>query len=254
MSMLARYKKPGGFLQLLSLIESFGPQKREKFMEMIKAEDPVWEQALHSKILTMDRLFKWPEQALTEIFRMLPTKNLACVIKGTSKENAEKIFKFMSHGEKRKLDDELGTLAAKPDDIFASFVRTIEVTRKMIKDGEIRLDKVDPDLMIRENFEEHLAHGPAPTNGGNHAHAPATAHAPVATAHTHAAAAEPELSFDAQAAQMRKKAEQGELDSKSAAEILQLHKTLTVINKENGALKEELRVLREKLEQIRRIA
>jgi len=42
MSSIQRYKKPGGFLQLLSLIETFGGQKREKFIEMVDAESHVW--------------------------------------------------------------------------------------------------------------------------------------------------------------------------------------------------------------------
>lgn len=239
MSMLARYKKPGGFLQLLSLIESFGAQKREKFMEMINAEDPVWAQALQTKMLSIDRLFKWPEQTITEIFRVLPTKNLACVMKGISKENADKILKYLSHAEKRKLEDEMGALDPKPDDVFASFVRVIEVTRKMIKERDIHLEKIDPDMMVPENFEEQLA-GKAASSGGSVAHA-----APSAAA---------EVVFDNQQIALKKKAEAGELDAKASAEILTLHRTIQAVSKENAALKEELKRLTDKLEQIRRIA
>jgi hypothetical protein len=170
---------------------------------------------------------------------------MACVIKGITKENADKIFKYMSHAEKRKLDDELGTLDAKPEDIFASMVRTIEITRKMIKTGEIRLDKIDPDMMIAENFEEQLlSQGAAPAHavyqhGYEMTVTPSTEEAPVA---------------QEVAPAPKKKAEAGEVDSKTSAEIMQLHKALTAINRENTILKEELRALREKLDQIRRIA
>jgi hypothetical protein len=240
--MLARYKKPGGFLQLLSLIESFGAQKREKFMEMIHAEDPVWADALKTKMLSIERLFKWPEQTVTEIFRTLPTKNLVCVIKGTSKENSDKILKYLSHAEKRKLEDEMGTLEVKPDDIFASFVRVIEMTRKMIKEGDIRLDKIDTDLMIPDGFEEKLAHAPGA----------AASHGNVHTIHS--AEGEAALNFDTQAALLRRKAENGELDSKLAAEFAVMQKSVAALSKENAALKEELRHLKDKLDQIRRIA
>jgi len=238
MSMLARYKKPGGFLQLLSLIESFGGQKREKFMEMINAEDPTWAQALQSKMLSIERLFKWPEQTITEIFRVLPAKNLACAMKGISKENAEKVLKYLSHAEKRKLEDEMGALEAKPEDIFAAFVRVIEVTRKMIKERDIHLEKIDPDLMIPENFEEQLAGKAALTSSSSHAHV-----APAA-----------EVVLDNQQLALKKKAEAGELDAKASAEIVNLHRTLQVVSKENAALKEEVKRLHDKLDQIRRIA
>lgn len=223
MSMLARYKRPGGFLQLLSLIESFGPQKREKFMEMIQAEDPVWAQAIHSKLLTIERILDWPEQVLSDIFKMLPTKNLACMIKGISPENVTKIVKFLSHAEKRKLDDELGTMEAKPEEIFTSFVRTIDLTRRMIKEGQIRLDKFDPDLAIMDGYEDYLSHQTAD--------------------------AAPALSFE-----MKKKMDVGELDSKVAMEMMAMQNSLNSVVKENKTLKDELKVLREKLEQIRKIA
>lgn len=237
MSMLARYKKPGGFLQLLSLIESFGGQKREKFMEMIRAEDPAWAQALQSKILSVERLFNWPEQTITEIFRKLPTKNLACVMKGIAKENADKILKYLSHAEKRKLEDEMGALDAKPEDIFVSYVKVIEVTRKLIKDGDIRLDKIDPDFMIPENFEEQLMVNSSPSQ--------------AAPAHTPA----PEIVPDNQQAMaLKKKAEPTEVGAKASQEIVTLQRTLAVVSKENATLKEEVKLLRDKLEQIRRIA
>jgi len=243
MSMLARYKKPGGFLQLLSLIESFGPQKREKFMEMIHAEDAVWAQALQSKILTMERVLKWPEQTLTEIFRILPIKNLACVIKGIPKADSDKFLKYLSHAEKRKLDDEIGTLDPKPDDIFQSFVKVVEVVRKLVKEGELRLDKIDPSMILPEGYEEKLsAIGASPSHASHHG---------PQTHHAHAPAAETELVFEIPT---KKKTEPSEPDGKASHDVLQLHRTLTAVTKENVALKEELRILREKLDQIRRIA
>ncbi len=122
-------------------------------------KDPKWAHALKAKLLTVERIFGWPEQVVTEIVRALPLKNLACMMKGLNQENCAKITKFMTHAEQRKLQDELGALEAKPEEIWASFVKTVEHTRKMIKDGHIRLEKVVPDLMIVEGFEDKLAHG-----------------------------------------------------------------------------------------------
>ena len=41
MSMIDRYKKKGGFLQLLNLLETTGGEKREKFLKMIAEENPA---------------------------------------------------------------------------------------------------------------------------------------------------------------------------------------------------------------------
>jgi flagellar motor switch protein FliG len=59
MSSISRYKKAGGFIQLVSLIETFGAPKREKFIEMIDAESPVWAKALRDKMLSIERIFSW---------------------------------------------------------------------------------------------------------------------------------------------------------------------------------------------------
>lgn len=233
--MLARYKKPGGFLQLLSLIESFGPQKRDKFMEMIDLEAPEWSKAIREKMLSIDRLLTWPEQTVAEIFRTLPVKNLACALKGLTPENAAKLTKFMSHAERRKLDDEMGALNAKPEEIATTFGKILETTRRMVKDGDIRLSEVDPAMVVEDNIEMHLASG-----------APAAA----APAHEHVMKPEP-VSHIAPAA---KRAVSPEGNGPSPAEVTALQNTVAALTRENKTLKDELRHLREKLDQIKRIA
>ena len=68
MSMLSRYKRAGGFVQLLSLIETSGPSKREKFLEIIRGESSSWGEAIERHSLSIDRIFSWPDEVITEIF------------------------------------------------------------------------------------------------------------------------------------------------------------------------------------------
>ncbi|RYZ83809.1 MAG: hypothetical protein EOP04_19245 [Proteobacteria bacterium] len=65
--MLDRYKKKGGFSQLLNLIETSGGRKQEQFLGLIAQENPAWERELKSKILTVDRIFSWPEDVMSEV-------------------------------------------------------------------------------------------------------------------------------------------------------------------------------------------
>lgn len=158
MSMLARYKRPGGFLQLLSLIETFGPQKKDKFLEMIELEDGSWAKALREKLLTVERLMSWPDEAVAEVFKNLQPKTIACTIKGLGETDAGRVLQFFSHAERRRLEDEMA-LNIKPEEISATFVKVVEHTRKMVSEGRIRVGKFDGALVIPENFEEHLANG-----------------------------------------------------------------------------------------------
>lgn len=237
MSSLQRYKKAGGFVQLLSLIETFGPQKKEKFLEMIDAENAVWAKALRDKMLTLERIFKWPDQVCIEVFKSLPVRQMALALQGLKDEQKTRMLAFFSASEKRKMDDFLLESQPKPEDIAQNMVKVIEQTRKMMNQGDLRAEKFDEGLLIPEDIESKLegqgAHALAeklvehPSIVGKEVttphedHHPASAPAPATTA---------------------------------TLEVAQLQRSLSLVLKENKTLKDEVRVLREKLETIRRIA
>ena len=53
MSMISRYKRPGGFVQLLSLIETSTAAKKEKFLEIVRSESESWANAIEQRVLTI---------------------------------------------------------------------------------------------------------------------------------------------------------------------------------------------------------
>lgn len=235
MSSLQRYKKSGGFFQLLSLIETFGPQKKEKFLEMIEAESPVWAQALRDKMLTLERVFQWPDQVVVDVFKQLQPKTLAFALQGIKEEQKARIMPFFSASEKRRIDDILTESSPKPDEIASSLVKVVELTRRMLVDKELHAEKFDEKLVIPEDFESKLEEQGAMAYANNLSHpdvvetaAPRVAAAPVA-----GGAAAP---------------------AANSAETAQLKQTAALLLKENKALKDEVRALRDKLDQIRKIA
>ena len=228
MSSLARYKKGGGFNQLLSLIETFGPQKKDKFLEMIEGENKVWGTALRDKMLTLERISLWPDQAVLEVFKNLPPRNLAIALATVKDDLNARLIVFFSASERRRLDEMYQENVPKPEDIASNMVKIIEMARKMLHDGTLRAEKFDERLLIPEDYEAKLeAQSHQSTaqkmtgDNGIHAHHPSpTAEGPASP----------------------------------LVDLSQLQKTLGHVLKENKNLKEELRVLREKLDQIKRIA
>lgn len=157
MSMLIRYKKNGGFVQLVKLLEGFGKEKREKFLDLVKKEDAVWAAALQDKLLDLDRIFNWDTQTVANICQRMHEKNLAALMHGLSEDQKNKVYELMGHSEKRRLNTYIDEMTPSPGEISTGVMKLIEETREMIQTGHIKLDSLDPSLMIEEDIEEHLA-------------------------------------------------------------------------------------------------
>lgn len=232
MSSLQRYKKSGGFEQLMSLIETFGPQKKEKFLEMIELESAAWGQALRDRMLTIERIFTWPDETMIEVFKELPPKSLAFVLAGMKDEQKARVNKFLSHAEQRRLDDILTESKPKPEEIASTFVKVVEQARRMIRERILHVEKFDAKLLIEEDIESRLE-----GQGGGAARATGT------------------LSLaDTQAVQEAATAAAADPSKAPTLEMAQLQRSLALMLKENKALKAEVQTLRDKLDQIKRIA
>lgn len=209
---LLRYRKPGGFRQLVSLIETFGPQKKEKFLEMIEAESPAWASALRGKMLTVDRIFGWPDEAVERVFKRLPAKSLAYVLDSMKPEQKAKVAGKMSQSEMRRMDDVMSESKPKPEEVASIWVKVVEYARQMLVDGELRLDKLnDPELLIPEDIEIQLD-GAVPS------------------------------------------VQQASASADASADMLALQRKFNILAAENKSLRDEIAVLKGKLEQIKKIA
>lgn len=239
MGMLDRYRKTGGFVQLLALIETCGPSKQEKFLEIVRAEDPRWADAVRVKMLDMNRIYSWNDDTLAEIVGTLQDLTVAIAMHAAPEAVKERINKMLTHGRKRKIDDLYGSNNPSPGELAATHTKIIETVRKMAHDGYIRFDKVDPQLHIDEKFEEMLNKPPqaAPT---------ALSAVPSSSSSDfkieYETGAEPAAEADAAPS------------ANATAEISSLRKKVTDLSKEVAVLRHELSIARNKLEQIKKIA
>lgn len=237
MSSLQRYKKSGGFFALLSLIETFGPAKKEKFLEMIEQESPVWARMIREKMITFDRIFSWPEQIIVEIFKNLQPKTMAFALHGLKPEQRDKVMTYFSHAEKRKMDDIISEGAPRPEEIASVLVKVVEQTRKMLKNRELHADKFDERLHIPEDIESKLDGMAA--HEAFHSMATPKDNTPKAIQNS------PATSFAS--------APPSPADVQAGADVAMLQRKVQQLMSENKKLKEDLASAQGRLEQIRQM-
>ena len=157
MELLRRYQKPGGFLQLVQLIETCAPAKQEKLLGSIEQENGCWAEEVRNKILSIDRIFSWDEQPLAELVSRLQELTLSVAVHGIEPGLWEKATKTLSHGQRRRIDDLAKTKNPTPGEIASAFMKIITEVRDMINQGYIHLHAVDPGLMIEDDIEDKLS-------------------------------------------------------------------------------------------------
>lgn len=159
MSMIDRYKKKGGFIQLLNLMETCGTQKQEKFLKMIEEEDIAWADAVKSKMLSIKRIFAWDDNTVAEIIGTLNDMTVSLTLFGIEQEAKDKILKTLNHSRKRKIEEDMAERNPNPAEISTAFVQVLTQVRKLIQDGFLHLDKIDPALTVNQEFEDKLLSG-----------------------------------------------------------------------------------------------
>lgn len=239
MGMLDRYRKPGGFVQLLTLIETSSLQKREKFLEIVREEDPAWADALNDKLLSIQRILTWDQETLMEITASLQPLNLAVLLHGLEENPRAKIKSAMSASQTRMVMEHFNTAQPNPAEISTIFARVITEVRKMITEGQLRLEKIDPTAEVDDGIEDALkkpvktsmsVKDPTPQESWSKIeYEPGTAPEQAAEGSTNTVAM-------------------------NGAEVAVFKKKLQVLMQENQSLKHEVLRLRSKLEQIKKIA
>lgn len=229
MGMLDRYKKKGGFYQLLQLLETSPATKREQFLGLIGGESPAWEEALRKRILTITRVYSWDGQYLVEIFSRVQPLTLANALHGNPQEQVDSLLSCLPPISKRKITDMMADSAPTPAEKSTCISKMLSEVRGFVSQGIIRLEKVDPELHIPENIEELLSVNAFATPTFD------TSPGPVAKSD-----AKPNIVGDSEPAAQQ--------------EYEFLKRKVNQLASEVNALKHENSVLKDKLSQIKKIA
>lgn len=151
----------------------------------------------------------------------------------------------MSQSEKRKIQNLVSETNPNQAEIATCISKIITEVRSLIQQGIIKLEKVDPEIAIPENIEE-LLNQKSQLNFINY----------DTTTKTDDKKESNEVSesgldfsgFD------KKKSQEEKVDAGSKEELDFLKRKVNTLVQENSHLKQELAVLRNKLEQIKKIA
>lgn len=221
MAMVDRYKKAGGFVQLVQVIETCGPKKREQFMSIISQESPEWAEAINKKCITFEKIIGWKPEIILEILASVNMLSFTAALKSLSPEQLEDFLKKISHQDRNKIENVMKETNPNPNEIAASVMKVISETRNLLVQGSLKADKVDPDLVIPDDFEILLEKGEAASQ-------------PQAV----------NLSFDGPVS----------VAPTGNVEVDKLQKKVALLSKENQVLKNENQLMKDKLERIKKIA
>ncbi len=224
MGMVDRYKKSGGFIQLIQVIETCNPKKREQFMTIIAEENPEWADALNEKCITFEKVISWKPEVILDIIASVNVLSFSAALKSLSPEQLEIFLQKLSHQDRKKFELSLQESKPTPVEISASMMKVISETRGLLVQGSLKADRVDPGLAIPDDYESYLEKQEQSRASGT------------------------VLQFEAPSSLNFGSGGNGN------AEIDKLQKKVTVLSKELQVLKNENQVMKDKLEKIKKIA
>lgn len=230
MSMIDRYKKKGGFVQLLNLLETTGTEKREKFLKMIADENPAWESEIKKKMLSIERICGWNQSYLMEIFPRIPFQSIAAIVSVLPPDKQGVFLGALSFADRKKTDDFLKEKKPAPGEVNSAVMKLMSEIRAMVAGGQLKFEKFDPEMVIPENIEDQLSSG-------------------------RAAVSDKEVEAHFQSASNSGSGSNAAAGGgASSEEMTQLRRKLVQLSQENQKLSQDNHVMKEKLEQIKKIA
>lgn len=152
MSMLARFRKPGGFLQLLNLIETCEPVKRNQLMDLIAKEDPGWAHLVKTKALSFERIMAWPQNTLMEITPRIPDKILGVAVHMCPTEFREKLLSSLPHMKRREIEYMLNNFNPSSGEKHAAVIKIIQTVRELEHEGMLKMSMIDPSLVLDQKL------------------------------------------------------------------------------------------------------
>lgn len=151
MSILARYRKPGGFVQLLKLIETSQSPKQEKLLEAVEKEDPEWAQLIRVKKLSSPMVLSWDNETLVTIFEHMLVRHTATIFKKMGQEKLTEFRSLFRTEQYNEIYDTFEAMSAPLDsEYIAATNHLLEVVRHLDEEKKIVLRFIDARLDLSD--------------------------------------------------------------------------------------------------------
>lgn len=236
MGMVDRYKKPNGFLQLLKVIETCGPKKREQFLSVIRAESPTWAEALEQRVISFEKILSWKPEAILEVMAQVNPLAMVTALKSLSPEAFEAFLGKMSLIERAKIERQYKEMNPNPGEINSCVMKVLIETRELFSKGSLKYDKIDPQLSIPDEFEGLLEKG-------------------ITVVHTNSSSGNGTVTELKQRSSLPPPTEVNTtVNVSNGVDMESLKKKVIELSQQLNLMKKENMLLRDKLERIRKIA
>lgn len=152
MSTIARYRKPGGFKQLLLLIEASGRKKQDQLLSIVRKENPLWADALCERLLTIDKVFSWSGEAIEKVISNIPEQTWVQAFfhlpESERSEMLGKVTQFLSNAKQRQIHDLLQVSQPSAGEVEAAQLMIIKKVRDLQAAKDFRPQDIDPRLAL----------------------------------------------------------------------------------------------------------
>lgn len=151
MSVLTRYRKKGGFRQLILLIETSQPVKQAKLLEVVENEDPQWAELIRNKKLTAEIVFSWENQHVATILEFMKPKMCATLLKGISEAKYMELRGLIPFEKFKQIKEHFdGMDEPRPVEMMAAENHLLETVRHLDAEKTLEIRYIAPQFDISE--------------------------------------------------------------------------------------------------------
>jgi flagellar motor switch protein FliG len=153
--MLARYKKPGGFKQLLYLVETSTTLKQDQLIKVISSEDVHWAEKIKFMRLTLEKLCTWDAETLEKVVLTVHVRTWLIAIHSLNSDLREDFYKkavVYMRGAQLKEIEELRKDMKVPlsGEIEAAQIQLLKKVRELQEQEKIQPEKFNPELSMKD--------------------------------------------------------------------------------------------------------
>jgi len=142
MGIYTRYKKdPNGFRKLVELLEITPKDKREKMIEMGRAEDPEYTAKALAMTMNFQDILSMQDAEFAEVLSLIPPKIIAAAFAPLGKVIHDRVLKL---APRNRISDIRDIIEAeyRPTEVGGAQFKVIEMTRDLERRGKIQLKRI----------------------------------------------------------------------------------------------------------------